>query len=56
MTDEELLRKYHELGDDDKGRVDNMLDYCFYNYTVAGRLEEMRNGRRTTDDGRRDYI
>ncbi len=49
LTEEELefMRKYRRLDERGKRVVNNMLEGN-YEFTVEGRMNKMRNGRKTT--------
>ena len=49
MKDEELLRKYHGIGEFDQGTVDLVLDHYFYQ-TIGGRMEALKNGEETNTE------
>ena len=48
MTDKELLRLYHAIDEKSKNVIDKLLNHYYYDWTIAGRMEELNNGYKTT--------
>ena len=51
MTDKELLRLYHSIDEKSKNVIDKLIKHYYYDWTIAGRMEELNNGKKA-DEGR----